>query len=143
MPSDDPLHTTLDPAERRLYLTLWVLLIFAWAIWHFWPRLELRNPASHVPVEIGAELRGRLDASVAQSSPSQAQLQVHLTPQYRHSLPEEGQRVVLGYDLMGDERVLFSGLISVRLASDDETRDIILPNPERVFARRIRIYLAH
>ncbi len=144
LPSDDPLHTALDPAERRLYMTLWVLLIFAFAIWHFWPHLEFREPSSHIPVEIGAELQGRVEqANVYQTSPSQAHIQVQLSPRYLHSLPEEGQRVMLGYDLMGDEHVLFSGLVSVHLTRPDEMQQIILPNPERVFTRRIRIYLAH
>src|SRR5690242_16731343 len=144
IPSDDPLHTNLDAAERRLFFSLWLLLILAFALWHFWPTIEGRTPASRIPIEIGAELRGRFtQASLFDTRPSEHTISIQFSPKYLHSLPEQGHRVNLGYDLLGDRHVLFSGIVVLDLGRrTDETAQIVLPNPERVFTRSIRIYLA-
>lgn len=137
----DPLHE-LGPAERTLFLSLWVVLILAFAIWHFYPTFESREVAGAIPVEIGRELQGRIEsAEISKSSPSQHWLRLQVARGYLGTLPDDSHRILLGYDLLNDKKVVYTGSVNFDLARADESIQLALPNPERVFTRRIRIYL--
>jgi hypothetical protein len=143
LPEDDPIHTKLGPQERTLFLTLWGILILVGLLWKFYPTLHWREPDSTIAVELGEELHGRITtATVAASSPSQHLLSLHINDDYRRKLPEDGHRVVLGYDLANEKRVLFTGAVTLDVGRGESDPPLVLPNPERVYTRRIRLYFA-
>lgn len=140
-PGKDP-FSQLGPGERRLFISLWIILILSFAIWHFYPNFEPREPASPIQVEMGAELHGRFEqVELTKTSPSQNWLRIQFAQGYLRTLPPDGHEILLAYDLLNDVKVVYTGAIRFELSRNDDTAQVMLPNPERVYTRRIRIYL--
>lgn len=128
--------------HRGLWLALWGLLIFGFALWRFWPQSEF--PEVVPEVEVGKELKGTfLSARVARMAASRYDVVVTLTPEYRERLAHGELKLRLAYQFLGERSLLYKGVAVCVLDARTGSGTGELPNPERVSARLIRLYLAH
>ncbi len=119
-------------AERRLFLTLWGLLLLSGALWYFWPNPTVSVTAK-IPVSLAPELANWIDSAEAED-PEASQVTLSLHP--RKASPT----IELGYSLQGAAGPLHQG--SIRCALEAGPMKLALPNPARVSTREVRLYLA-
>ena len=127
-------------AERKLFLSLWAVLILVFALWRFWPAAPADSGGS-IPVELAPELQSWFQDPRLQADPSRYRVELMLTPSFAKSV-QSSRQLLIGYGLRGPNGMLFQNAVPCALEPGQSSARLELPNPKRISARSLYLYLA-
>ncbi len=118
------------------------MILLAAAIWRFYPASS-HHDTTIVPVELAPELSSWVaSATTVEIQPSRYEVELGLKPAFAESLRGGTRTAQLGYGFRGPSGTLFQGVAPCRFDGGKPNLKISLPNPDRVSARGIHLYLA-
>jgi hypothetical protein len=118
------------------------VILLGTALWRFWPSSS-HTDTTVVPVELAPELSNWVhSANTVEIQPSRYEVELGLNPTFTQSLRGGTREAQLGYGFRGPSGTLFQGVAPCRFDAGKPTLKVSLPNPDRVSARGIHLYLA-
>jgi len=133
-------------AERKLYFSIWILILLGVAIWKFWPKeSKLLTPGddSLPNVTLGKELLPLFThGKVKEQRTSKFVVELFLAEAYRARLGTNATEFPLNYQLRSESSVLDTGIVACRIESKDNISRLTIPNPKRVWSKSIYFTLA-
>lgn len=129
--------------EKALFVSLWGVLILGVALWNFWPS-EPETYEDPLPTIILAnELTSWFQtAAVTSATATTYTIEIQFQQKYVESLDGDKRKAHLAYHFMRETTVLSQGIAEVEIPPEGLIK-LVLPNPNRVAARRIQLSLAH
>jgi len=129
-------------SERALFFTIWAVILVGIGIWKFQP---LKQPYSEemVQVLLSPEIRIWLNyAQVRSRGRNRYLLDLEITSEYRAALQGKPREIHLGYRMTNSKNGSERGVASFFVDPRRGDSQISLPNPKKLFAEKIELFLA-
>jgi hypothetical protein len=134
-----PAELSKNRGERVLFFSIWALILLGFSLWKF--RLKEEAPALKPPALTWADELGVWfsDAKFSHQELSLYTIQFRKTPDRKLASDMD---VLVGYELKGRFPGVYRGVSPCRISGTKEEAVLRIPNPERIQAEQIHLFLA-
>lgn len=133
----------LKPAELRLFIILWVLLVISSSLWWFWPHPNNHPRMPSPEIQIGADLKPILSrARLKSQETSKYTLELTVASPILLKKLEVPQKIYLNYQFERGDIIVYTGTAVFELIPHNTQMTVLLPNPELHSPKIIRLNLA-